>query len=107
MTTTPSSPPILSEIEETIDFLQDASEHLSGGTPIDLAWLERRVSFLCNQAEALSPEERDPARVALETLTGVLDKLETELQKRIQTLPASSDSIPNSARQTEIYRKNG
>lgn len=81
---TSALPTILSNIQETMDFLRDAPEQLSGGTSIDLTWLERRVAVFCSEVKTLPPEEREPARLALEELKTMLDELEMDLRNRIQ-----------------------
>ena len=82
---TSALPTILSDIQETTDSLREASEQLSGGTSIDLTWLERRVSVFCSQVETLPPEDRESARLALEALNSMLDELETDLRSRMHS----------------------
>ena len=105
-----STPPLLSEIQDTIQLLESTSQQLSGDTLLDLTWLERRVSFLCSQTDSLTPQDREPARQALEKLTGILDTLESALQERIQTLQSSSggtDPEPPPASKAKIYQQHG
>ena len=57
MSSSSPPPPLLSEIQETIQLLESTSQQLSGDTLLDLTWLERRVSFLCSQTDSLTPHE--------------------------------------------------